>query len=62
MKEIHKYHFVVKLYNRSIITPVRNSENQAWRDVYEATRNHNARYTAMTLVHDVQYIKKEGDQ
>lgn len=62
MKEIKTYHFVIKIYQQSIITTYRQTEREAWADAYAAAYGKDAKYISMTLVCDTQYIKEEGEQ
>ena len=58
----HDWHFTARLYNKNISTPIRHSENEAWRDIYNATRDHDAHLTSMCLVHDIVCIGETPDE
>lgn len=57
-----KYYFTVCLFGKYESTPRRDTEKEAWSDVYKLASGKDAKYITMTLIQESSYYKEEGAQ
>lgn len=46
---VSKWNFSYKLYEKYYSTPLRDTQREAWADIYNAVKGVDARYLTMTL-------------